>query len=147
MGRRPRKPKDQFFDRFQVFRIVFFGIIPGVAALLLFRHLFYQYGYESAVAITFTTVAAAQWFNGIQAQKEREPFLRNIRRSFWINPYAYAGVGLGLILQLFAIYVVPEVFGAAPLSLEHWAYVAGFSAFSFLVVEARKLIEPRLLRE
>ncbi|MEN3051224.1 MAG: cation-transporting P-type ATPase [Candidatus Methanosuratincola petrocarbonis] len=147
MGRRPRKPKDQFFDRFQVFRIGFFGIIGGVAALVLFRYLSYEYGYESAVAVTFTAVAAAQWFNGIQAQKEREPFLKNVRRSFQINPYAYAGVGLGLILQLFAIYAVPGVFGAVPLGLEQWAYVAGFSAFAFLVVEARKLIEPRILRE
>ncbi|MBC7127951.1 MAG: cation-transporting P-type ATPase [Candidatus Methanosuratus sp.] len=146
MARLPRKPKDQFFDRFQVFRIGFFGITTGVAALLLFRYLIYQYGYEMAVAITFTTVAAAQWFNGIQAQKEREPFLKNVGRSFRINPYAYVGVGLGLLLQLFAVYVVPGIFGAIPLGLEHWAYVAGFSAFAFLVVEARKLIESKLFR-
>ncbi|MEM2128834.1 MAG: cation-transporting P-type ATPase, partial [Candidatus Methanomethylicaceae archaeon] len=147
MGRKPRRPKDQFFDRVQVFRIGFFGVTTGIAALLLFRYLIYQYGYEMAVAVTFTTVAATQWFNGIQAQKEREPFLRNIRRSFWINPYAYAGIGIGLLLQLFAIYAVPGIFGAIPLNLEHWAYVAGFCAFSFLVVEARKLVEAALFRD
>ncbi|MEJ5292182.1 MAG: cation-transporting P-type ATPase [Candidatus Methanosuratincola sp.] len=147
MARRPRRPKDQFFDKVQVFRIGFFGVTTGVAALLLFRYLIYQYGYEMAVAVTFTTVAAAQWFNGIQAQKEREPFLRNIGRSFWINPYAYAGVGIGLLLQLFAIYAVPGIFGAIPLGLEHWAYVVGFCLFAFLVAEVRKVLEKILFRE
>ncbi len=147
MSRTPRKPKDQFFDKVQVFRIGFFGITTGIAALLLFRYLIYQYGYEMAVAVTFTTVAAAQWFNGLQAQKEREPFLRNLRRSFWINPYAYLGVGIGMLLQLFAIYAAPGIFGAIPLNLEHWGYVAGFCAFTFLVVEARKLIEKMVFKD
>lgn len=147
MSRKPRRPKDQFFDRVQVFRIGLFGILTGVAALLLFRHLMGEYGYGMAVATTFTAVAAAQWFNGIQAQKEREPFLRDPGRSIRINPLAYLGVALGLALQLFAVYGAPGIFGAEPLGIEQWAYVAGFSAFCFFVVEARKLIEMALFRE
>ncbi|MDI9643827.1 MAG: cation-transporting P-type ATPase [Candidatus Verstraetearchaeota archaeon] len=147
MARCPRKPKEQFFDGVQVFRIGFFGAITGAAALLLFSHLLGAYGYELAVSITFTTVAAAQWFNGIQAQKEREPFFRGVKRSFRVNPYAYLGVLLGMTLQLAAVYLVPGVFGAIPLGMEHWQYVAAFSAFSFFVVEVRKLLEGKIFRE
>jgi len=88
-----------------------------------------------------SSVVIAQWVNGIQAQKEREPFFKNSKRSITINPYIYVGVGVEMILQLFAIYVVPDWFSTVPIPVEQWRYPIILSMLAFAVVEARKWIQ------
>lgn len=141
MSRHPKKPELQFFDRPQVTRILLFGILMGMTGFFLFRHLLGLYPYELAVSIMFTSFVCFQWFNGIQAQKEHEPFFMNIRRSLTINPLIFLGVGAGLLLQLAAIYLLPDWFGAVPLSRDQWLYPAGLSALAFVIVEAIKWYE------
>ena len=138
MVRPPKRPDRQFFDRPQIFRILLFGTVMGLAGLLLFSHLLGMYPYEVALSIMFTSFVCFQWFNGIQAQKEHEPFFVNIRRSFTINPLIFAGIGIGFILQLTVVYLVPGWFGIVPLSLDQWIYPVGISLLAFFVVEAVK---------
>lgn len=138
MTRSPKKPVEQFFDRPQILRILLFGSVMGILCFLVFLHLLDRYPYEVAVSVMFTSFVCFQWFNGIQAQKELEPFLVNIRRSFSINPLIFAGVGVGMLLQLCAVYLVPGWFGALPLSPDQWLYPAVLSVAAFFLVEAIK---------
>jgi Ca2+-transporting ATPase len=66
----------------------------------------------------------AQWANGIQAQKEKEPFFKNIFHSFRINSFIFLGCGLGIFLQCSVIYFAPKFFHSTALALEHWKYPA-----------------------
>ena len=141
MEKKPLKPGKQFFDMRQLFRILFFGLVMGVASYLLFVYLLNTYSYEFAVSVSFVSVVVPQWINGIQAQKEREPFFKNIRRSFLINPYIFVGAGIGFTLQLMALYLVPGWFGVVPLPIDKWIYPIALSALAFIIVEIRKTIE------
>jgi len=138
MNRPPIPPALQFFERRQITRILIFGLVMGVASFLVFGHLVDRLPYESANTIIFTAFVVFQWCNGIQAQKEHEPFFLNIRRSLTINPLIFLSVLIGLALQLAAIYGVPSWFNAVPLAPEHWAYVALLSVVAFTVVETIK---------
>lgn len=138
MTRDPVHPARQFFDRRQIRRIGTFGLVMGGLSFLLFTYLLGKYPYELAVSIMFTSFVCLQWFNGLQAQLEYEPYLLNIRRSILINPYIFLGIGVGLLLQLAAIYLIPGIFGIVPLALEHWVYVLALSITGFLIVEAIK---------
>lgn len=138
MARHPVHPARQFFDRRQIRRIGTFGFVMGSLGFLLFTYLLEKYPYELAVSIMFTSFVCLQWFNGLQAQLEYEPYLLNIRRSILINPYIFLGIGAGLLLQLTAIYIIPGIFGVVPLALEHWVYVLALSLAGFLIVEAIK---------
>ncbi|RPJ54346.1 MAG: HAD family hydrolase [Methanobacteriota archaeon] len=141
MNRPPRPPQREFFERRQIMRILIFGLVMGLASYLLFLHLLEEYPYESAVSILFTAFVAFQWFNGIQAQKEHEPFFMNVRRSLTINPLIFLGVFIGLALHLCAIYLVPSWFNAVPLAPEDWIYVGLLSLVAFALVEAIKWTE------
>ena len=141
MKRKPRPFLKQFFDRLQVIRVISFGLIMGVFSLFLFRYLLSIYSYEKAISITFTSVVMVQWFNGIQAQKEKEPFFKNLKKSIMINPLIFLGVAVGLILQLFAIYIAGNWFHAISMSLVEWKYPIYLSLIAFGVVELRKWIE------
>lgn len=141
MGHRPRKPEKQFFDFTQISRIIFFAGLMGIAHIILFAHLIRMYPYAIANSIVFTSVVATQWFNGVQAQKERMPFFYNLAESIRINPLIYASCVAGALLQLAAIYIVPKWFGVVPLAMEHWKYIAVMCGLSFMCVEARKWTE------
>ena len=141
MELKPRQPEKQFFDSTQVYRIMFFSVVMGIAHIVLFAHLLKIYPYILANSIIFTSVVAIQWFNGIQAQKERMPFFYNLAESIKINPLIYVSVAAGILLQLSAIYMIPKWFGVVSLSFEHWRYIVVMCGLSFLMVEIRKWTE------
>jgi Ca2+-transporting ATPase len=143
MQRHPVPPSRQFFDLRQIRRIVTFGLIMGTIGTFLFMHLLGIYPYELVVTIMFTSVVCFQWFNGLQAQMEHEPFLLDLRKSLSINPYIFYGIGAGLLLQLCAIYLLSGIFGTVPLAPEHWVYVLGMSLAAFFLVETIKWLEYR----
>ncbi|MBS0652749.1 MAG: cation-transporting P-type ATPase [Verrucomicrobia bacterium] len=144
MLERPRRPDKLFFDAFQVMRILLFGLGMGGVTFFIYCHLINLFPYEVASTIIFTSLCAAQWANGIQAQKEREPFFKNILRSFTINPWIYLGAGTGVILQLCAIYLVPEWFKTVPMTISQWKYPLFAFLGAFGLVELRKWAELRL---
>jgi Ca2+-transporting ATPase len=91
--------------------------------------------------IVFTSVIVSQWANGIQAQKENEPFFKNILTSFTINPLIFLGFGLGIMLQCSVLYFMPKLFHSTAMGLEHWKYVLIVFVAAFGFVEIRKWIE------
>ncbi|NGX31772.1 MAG: Calcium-transporting ATPase 1 [Chlamydiae bacterium] len=138
MEQKPKKPTKQFFDAMQIFNILFFGLIMGGLTYFLFVYLLKIYTYKKALTIVFTCVAASQWFNGVQAQKEKEPFFYRIKQSFTINPSIFLGIGLGFLLQLLAVNVFQEGFSTVALSFNEWLFCFGFASIAFFVIEIRK---------
>ena len=147
MERPPKKPERQFFDSIQVTRILLFGLVVGFVGFVLFNHLLGLYDIEMARSIVFTSIVVSQWLNGLQAQKESEPFFKDIKRSLTINPYIFVGIGAGMALQMIAIYLMPDWFHAAPLPIEGWSYVLMVSLVGFIAVEVRKWAEHLMERK
>ncbi len=141
MKKPPRLSSKKFFDSAQLIRIITFGIGVGVFIFSIYRMLRPTLPAPLTMSIIFTCTATAQWANGIQAQKESEPFFKNIRRSFCINPTIFIGIGAGLVLQLAALYLMPVQFKTVPLALHDWIYPAATFFFAFFWVELRKWIE------
>ena len=146
MKRKPQKPEKQFFDLMQMMRILVFGLVIGLLCFFLYIHLLNLYPFEVVSTIIFTSVVMAQWANGIQAQKEKEPFFKNIANSFAINPYIFLGCGLGVVLQCLVIYGAPHVFHSTSISLEMWKYPVFVFFAAFFVIEIRKWIEVVLTK-
>lgn len=141
MERGPRRPETQFFDRVQLFRVVYFGGTVGLFCFFLYLYLLDLYSFEVVSTIIFSSVVVAQWANGVQAQKEKEPFFKNLKRSLTINPYIYIGLLMGVLLQTAVLYAAPGFFHSVSLHLEHWIYPALVFAVAFGLVEVRKWIE------
>jgi P-type Ca2+ transporter type 2C len=141
MKRKPRKPNRKFLDRVQILRILSFSFGIGVVCFILYYTILEEMEFKKVSTIIFTSVVAAQWANGIQAQKELEPFSINISRSFTINPYIFLGSLGGLLLQLVAIYLLPKLFDTTPMTFRDWKYPLLVFFSSFVFVEIRKYIE------
>ncbi|RIB35422.1 MAG: cation transporter [Candidatus Nanoclepta minutus] len=141
MDRLPRRPEKLFFDGYQMARILYFGLLMGLTNLFLYMHLLNIYEYAIVNSIIFTSSVVVQWFNGIQAQKEKEPFFKNVKKSLTINPYIFLGILASMVLQLIALYLVPDWFKTVPLPIEGWLYVLLVSLICFFAVEIWKWIE------
>lgn len=139
MRERPRRPERVFFDREQVITTLSTALFTGGVNLYLFLWLLERVNYEVAVSTVFTSMVVNQWVIGLQTVRDK-PFLYRPWRNFTLNPYIFAGVLLGLLLQLLVLYIFPEYIHAYPLSLSEWIPVALTSVAVFLFIEIRKVL-------
>lgn len=147
MKNKPRRLETQFFDRWQMARIGWVSLVNASVTLAAFVYLLNSgHGYDVALTVSFCIIVAAQWVNGILAQKEEEPFFYNIRRSLTINPVIWIGISIGIVLQTFALYAIPEWFHAIPPTPEMLRYIGGATAVIFILIESYKWGEWRLKR-
>ena len=141
MNRAPTKLHEQFLDKVQLLRVLYAALVISLGALFLYIWMMDNYGKESAISTLFTAFVIATWINGLQSLKEHEPFLKNIKKSFQINPYIFYGIGIGLILQLFAIYLLSDVFHTLPLNAESLTMIGLLALWVFGMIEIRKWVE------
>ncbi|HEX5623002.1 MAG TPA: cation-transporting P-type ATPase [Sulfuricurvum sp.] len=147
MRRRVRPMAYQFFDRATVLRIVWVAFATAIVVLAVFLYvLSLEYSYDMALTASFSTLVVSQWINAVLAQKESEPFLKNVRRSVTINPWIWGGIALGILLQAVALYVLPEWFHSVPPTPEILGYILMAAAGNFMLVEGYKWGEYRLRR-
>lgn len=138
MSRPPTKLTEQFLDRVQLLRVVYAALMISLGALFLYVWMIEHYGQESAISTLFTGLVIATWINGLQSLKEHEPFLKNIKRSLHINPYIFYGIGIGLVFQLMAIYLLPGIFHTQPLDADSLLMIGMLSLWVFGMIEMRK---------
>jgi len=138
MERPPTKLREQFLDKVQILRVFYAALVISLSALFLYVWMLDHYGKESAISTLFTVFVIATWINGLQSVKENEPFLKNIKKSLEINPYIFHGIGIGLLLQLFAIYALSDIFHTLPLNSESLMIIGLFSLWIFGLIEIRK---------
>lgn len=141
MERKPRKLKNKFLDKKQLLRILTFSFVLGSICFSLYYLLLDTRDFTNISTIIFTSVVTAQWANGIQAQKEEEPFFQNLFKSLTINPYIFPSVLLGLLLQAIPLYLAPGLFEVEPLKMADWKYPTAIFFIAFFVVELRKVFE------
>jgi P-type Ca2+ transporter type 2C len=141
MARKPRRPERQFFDLKQIIRLLVFGVGTGIICYFLYIFLLEKYEYKVVSTLLFTSIIMAQWANGVQAQKDEEPFFKNIKNSFCVNPSIFLGLAIGIALQAFVIYLVPSWLEAVRIPSELLIYPALIFAASFFLVEIRKWVE------
>lgn len=146
MLRRPRAPRKQFFDSKQLISILAFGFVLGLTVFFLYIHLIAHYPFKMVSTIIFTSIVAAQLANGIQSQKEEEPFFKNIKGSLSINPYLFIALASGVLLQCAALYLVPSWFHVEYLPWPLWKYPLGLFLVSFFFVEVKKWTEYTIKR-
>lgn len=147
MKNRPRRLETQFFDRWQMARIGWVSLVNGGVTLAVFYYLIrHEYGYETALSVSFCIIVTSQWVNGLLAQKEEEPFFRNIGHSLTINPAIWIGLGIGISLQLVALYVVPQWFHVIPPTAEMLGFIGAATAVVFVLIESYKWGEYWLKR-
>ena len=138
MNKAPTRLREKFLDKIQLLRVVYAALVISLGALFLYIWMLEHDGKEYAISTLFTAFVIATWVNGLQSLKENEPFLRNIKKSLQINPYIFYGIGIGSLLQLFAIYALSDIFHTLPLDAGSLTIIGSMALWVFGMVEIRK---------
>ncbi len=138
MSKAPTRLHEKFLDKIQLIRVVYAALVISMGALFIYVWMLERYGKESATSTLFTAFVVATWMNGLQSLKENEPFLKNIKKSLQINPYIFHGIGIGLALQLCAIYLLSDVFHTLQLNTESLTMIGLLALWVFSMIEIRK---------
>lgn len=141
MRRMPRRPDEQFFNRVQILRTLYAAVLIGGLGLGLYGYLLTHADYEMAVSVVFTALIAAIWVNGIQALKEDEPFFKNLGQSLSINPYLWAGILVGILLQSAVLVWFGAYFHVVMPDAQGWVLIALMALAVFAGLELRKWAE------
>lgn len=140
MQRPPQKITEMFFNHTQLKHILYGTVAIGLPNLILYLHMLGRYPSEVTSTTIFTSMVVAQWVNGIQAQKQTEPFFQNIHKSIFINPSIWLGVAAGILLQSAVIFWLHDWFETVPLSLAHFQLILITAGCVFALLECKKWV-------
>ena len=127
LKRPPRPPEEGILDRVTLRRIVLLAPVMATGVILLFVFSLDR-GEAYARTMAFTTLAAFQWFQALNARSETTSVFRIGLVS---NRWLCIGLTTAILLQLGTVYlsIGQTVFGTVPLDARDWglAILAGSS--------------------
>ncbi|WP_051183039.1 cation-translocating P-type ATPase [Desulfocurvibacter africanus] len=138
LDRPPRSPEEGILNKATVRRIALLAPIMAAGTLGLFVHQLPQ-GENYARTMAFTTLAAFQWFQALNARS-------HYRSIFSLNPlgnrWLVLGLAVAIMLQLATVYLEPlrQVFGTVQLSPMDWGLAILVASSILAVDEIMKLI-------
>ena len=138
MKQRPISPKAPFMDREIKFLIVMISLVTGLLSLGIFYWIWKSTGdLEKARTMIFTAVAIDSLLYVFSCRSVRQSILKI---GFWSNKYLLLAVGLGFILQIFAVYTpfLQNVFQTVPLNITDWLIVVTVGIFAIISIEISK---------
>ena len=138
-------PRDRFgsiLDGPMITRLIILSILMAAGTLFLFIYELGATTLEHARTIAFTTLAAFQWFQALNARSSRESVFSI---GFFSNRWLLIGIGTAVGLQLLAIYtgVGRLILGTVALHPIDWGLIIAFSATIWVADEVRKLVVRR----
>ncbi len=140
MKRPPQKISEMFFNRTQLKNILFGTVALGLPNLILYLYMLNIFSIDVTTTTVFTSMVVAQWINGIQAQKQTEPFFKNIHRSIFINPSIWLGVAVGIILQSIVIFWLHDWFETVPIEPTQFYLIGVTAVCVFVLLESKKWV-------
>jgi hypothetical protein len=134
----PRPPEEGILDRPTLRRIVLLAPIMAAGTLGVFWYELERGGLAYAQTMAFTTLAAFQWFQAMNARTRYQSF-------FTIGPFTNKwltlGIAVAVLLQLGTVYLesLRTVFGTVALTLSDWGFAILVASSIFVADEILKL--------
>jgi Ca2+-transporting ATPase len=135
----PRDPQTDLMDTQIKILIGVISAAAGLLTLLAFSLFFEGDGIhlDQARTVVFTMLGIDSLIYVFSCRSLQRPIWLD---NFWKNPWLLGAVGVGLALQLAALYVpfLQEFLHTVPLGLTEWIWVLGFAAATLLLIEGVK---------
>ncbi|KJS00926.1 MAG: hypothetical protein VR65_11040 [Desulfobulbaceae bacterium BRH_c16a] len=136
LDRPPRSPQEGILDKITLRRILL--LAPVMAAGVIGVYWYYlDLGHEYARTMAFTTLAAFQWFQALNARSSTQSIFQ---LGLFSNRWLCLGLSIAIILQLGTVYLElgQTLFGTVPLRFEDWLYALLASSSILFVDEVLK---------
>ena len=135
----PRPTREGVLNLPVVRRMFLLAPVMAVGTLGLFAYELRAGTFEHAMTVAFTTLAAFQWFQALNARSTR---LSVLSVGLFSNRWLWAGIGLAVALQLLVVYTPlgQTLFGTVPLTGADWLRIVPVAASILVVDEVLKAL-------
>jgi len=141
MKRRPAPYDEPFITDWMVARIALSALVMGIGSISIFYYYLITGTPELARSVVFTTIVVFQWFNAFNARS----FTMSV---FGMNPLSnknlLIGLGIGIMLQMFAVYLTlfQPFLKTVPLGVMDWIAILAVCSTMIISVETHVLQNP-----
>ncbi|EKD49823.1 MAG: hypothetical protein ACD_63C00039G0006, partial [uncultured bacterium] len=140
MDEPPRKPSEPLLNFEMKLLIGVISVVSAVVLLVLFS-LYLESGYslDHARTMAFSVIAVNSLLYVFSVRSMRHTIFH---KHFFRNKWLFVSSGLGLVLQLFAVYFSPlqKVFHTVPLGWEDWKWILLAAAIVIALIEFIKMV-------
>jgi len=138
LKRPPRDPKEFIIDRVVALRMALLTPIMAAGTIGLFWYSKESGGLDYARTVAFTTLAAFQWFQALNARSAHHSVLS---LGLLSNRWLLLGVGVAILLQIGAVQspIGQLLFGTVDLTAADWLLIALVSSSIWVADELYKL--------
>jgi len=135
----PRPPSEGVVTMPVLRRMLLLAPVMAIGTLGLFAYALNGGTVEHAMTVAFTTLAAFQWFQALNARSSR---LSVLAIGVFSNRWLWAGIGVAVALQLLVVYTPlgHELFGTVPLAWADWLRIVPVAASIVLFDEFFKAL-------
>lgn len=139
----PRHPKVGLIFPGMIMRISLLAGMLGLGAFLVFTWTLQHYDIHEARTMTFCTIVVFEWVLALNARSDEHTIFK---LGFFKNPWVLGLIIIGILLQLFVVYVpyMHRFFDTVPLKLFEWGIVILPGLFIFVFETMRKFFAPKL---
>ena len=139
LKRPPRDPKEFIINRVVLVRMALLTPIMAAGTLGLFWFTKQSGSLEYARTVAFTTLAAFQWFQALNA---RSTFNSIFSVGLFTNRWVLLGIGIAIILQIGVVYtsIGQMLFGTTSLTIENWLLIILVASSIWVADELYKLM-------
>ena len=137
MTRKPRDPREGFFSRGMIWRIIYQGSTIGLISLAAYFIGLKDGGQELGQTMAFAVLAFSQLFHVRNLHSNK---LSSFKTSILSNKYLIWAI-LASAALMFIVLLIPgvmNIFGVVAMDAIHWLYVLGLSLVPIAVVEIVK---------
>ncbi len=133
----PRPPGEGVVTMPVLRRMLLLAPVMAIGTLGLFAYALNAGTVEHAMTMAFTTLAAFQWFQALNARSSR---LSVLAVGVFSNRWLWAGIGVAVALQLLVVYTPlgHELFGTVSLTWADWLRIVPVAASILLIDEVLK---------
>ncbi len=147
MRRRPLRRAAPLVPRVMLWRMLEMVPVMALGTLAVFWWALESgRSYEKAQTITFCTICAFQWFNGLNARSYHRSIFA---LGFLSNPFVTGGLAVAMTLQVLVVHTrgMQVAFHTVPLALGEWALVFAVASTVLWAEELRKRLHRRSPRD
>ena len=137
MNKPPRNPQKPLLSGNVGTSILYEGFIQTLVVLVMFVIANHKFGNTSASTMSFLTICLMQIIHAINCKTERSIFKTNIFKNKFFN-FSFVAL-IALILGIYFIPSLANVFSLTQLSINQWLYIILTSIAIIPAVELCKL--------
>ena len=136
MERKPRDAKEKIINKSSLINLIALSLVMSLGTIFVFNYYLSNNSLIYAQTVAFSTLMLYQMFNVLNYRAQDKTIFSS---EFFKNKYLLGAILISVLLQIFIVYFMTDLFSIVRLTLSDWFVIALVSSTVLIFQEVRKL--------